>query len=377
MKSGKNWSKLVAVIIFVFVLVIPVVGWPLFNLANNKVDENRNPSPFPNFNNEFFMNLDKFILDRVPLRGPAIKLYSKINLEFAREYEKFLNLLGINVYTERNNVVFGKDDWLFYYGDYSLEYYRGSNLLSIGELEAYCSKLKKVDNYFKSQGKEFRAFIAPNKEQIYTEFMPDGVKVENEVKRIDALVNFVEENSGIKIMYPKQVLLNEKQNQQIYYKQDTHWNPYGAYLGACEILKSLNIDIGSISPVEMTRNIGDLAMMNAQQAIEDIDYQMNYRNEINLISDFKDQAFYCSSSNPNGKNLFLFGDSFRNDMVPILGKEFTNSIFVHRDNFTDKERYKKQIEDADVIVFEMVERYDWTYFADGGMLDRFIQFYNL
>ena len=66
-----------------------------------------------------------------------------------------------------------------------------------------------------------------------------------------------------------------------------------------------------------------------------------------------------TSDGPVNKKLCLVGDSFRVNMMPYLAKDFTSATFAHRD-------YMNQIHDdvknADVIVVEAVERYDYEGF---------------
>jgi len=144
-----------------------------------------------------------------------------------------------------------------------------------------------------------------------------------------------------------------------------------------ELLKALNIEVGT---AEITSNVqetrADLIAMIAGQNKLDTEISVNYRPEIsyNLIN--AENAYICNSSNTNGKNLLLFGDSFREFMYPTLAKEFTNSIFTTRSSYGANKRYEKEIETADTVIFECVERYE-QYMFNGELLDRFIEYYNL
>ena len=63
-------------------------------------------------------------------------------------------------------------------------------------------------------------------------------------------------------------------------------------------------------------------------------------------------------------------------MFPTLAKEFTNSIFTTRSSYGANKRYEKELETADTVILECVERYE-QYMFNGELLDRFIEYYNL
>lgn len=355
-----------------------MVAWPLLDyIDNTPLQENREPAQYPNFSNSFFTDFDKYFLEQIPIRNSLIRFYSIMEDYFGRGYEKILNQLNLNYYREINDVIFGEEDWLFYFGDNSLAYYRGTNLPTESELASYVKKAEKVDEYFRSQGKEFRIFVAPNKEQMYSEYMPKGIK-EGEKKRIEMIVNYFKANSSVEIVYAKDALVEAKKEMQVYYKQDTHWNRAGAHIGALELLKSLGYECERATFETTTRNIADLALMLARPAIEDVDFNYNYKPEYELnITSTDDFHFEVNSTNANDKKLLLLGDSFRKSMMDTLGKEFTNSKFYHRSVFNAGNRLVDEFNDADVIVLQAVERYDNDIFGNGGALDRIIQFNNL
>lgn len=373
-------KKLAATIIFVVILVFPMVFWPLLNLADNtQIDENRALASYPDtFDNEYFSNFDKYFLDHLPLRNVSISVYNSAKLMFNTSYDKLLTALNLEHYIEQNGVVFGEGDWLFYSNDNSLDFYRGTNLPSPDKLQQYVERATLISEYFKSQGKDFVVMVSPNKEQIYSEHMPNGIKVQSQVKRLDMINEYFAENSDVKFLYPKQALLDAKQSYQVYYKQDTHWSRAGAYIGAMELLDLINVPRGDVSMTAFDSYKADLAKMLLQAPIKDIDYICDYRAEVNLDVDFDDEVFSCKTDNPNGRKLFLIGDSFRENMVEVISKEFCESTLIHRSKFNEDYNYfERQISEADVVVFQVVERYESKLFGDNGIMEKFISLYNL
>ena len=371
-------KKIAVIVIFIVVLVFPMVTWPiLYRFDNTEITENRPLTPFPKFSNSFISDFDEFFTDHVPFRNDYIKFHSTVEAWINGLYQKLLKALNVPYYISKNQVLFGKEDWLFYLGDQSLSYYQGTNLLTDEQLASYVEKAEKVNDYFISQGKEFKIFIAPNKDQIYFEFMPDGIKVKTDNKRVDRIVEYFKQHSNVDVIYPKQELLEAKTEMQLYYKYDTHWNNAGGHFGTLPLLDALNISRGEVVITQTSRMGGDLVNMIAGEAKQDFEFNVNYRPEFSVELGFENEAYIGKSTNPNGRKLFLLGDSFRASMVDTLSKEYTDVILSTRNSFNADRRYEKEFAEADTVVFECVERYEQFMFGLGGDFDKFISFYNL
>lgn len=260
----------------------------------------------------------------------------------------------------------GKHNWLFYNGDNNLSYYYGSNLLSDKELSEYNAELLKLQELCDKKGIELRYMIMPNKEQVYSEFMPN-VEVQNEVKRVEILVEHVKNNSGIEIVYPLEALEKAKPYWQVYRKHDTHWNSAGAYIGTQELYKSLGLDATDLMRVKVTeKNIsgGDLINLGGLSKdiySSDINYNIEYKREVEILSEDGNKSgsgtFVSQSSSDNKCNFVMISDSFRNAMIPFLEKDFSCCTITHRNNINNSD-VKKAILDADVLVVAVVERSD-------------------
>ena len=373
-------KKLAVAIIFIVILVLPMVSWPIVSLFDlPTVEENREKAKFPEFGNDVFSQFDEYFADRAPYRDLLIKLYKSVERALKLLYENTLpHEDDVDYYTEVNNAIFGKEDWLFYKGDNSIDFYKGTNLPTEAELKDYVERAEKVNNYFKAQGKQFVILIAPNKEQMYSEYMPEGIKVVSETKRADVIYDYFTKHSDVTVVYPKAELLAVKKNYVTYYKQDTHWNNYGGYVGAKAILDALNISVGDVEITETQYRGGDLATMATMDGALYTAYNVLYRSEISLkytVSTTYESVI--ESSNTNGKHLLLLGDSFREAMKEVLAKEYESSIVNHRDTFNVDNDFSEAFDAASTVIFQAVERYESSIFAAGGLLNRFIDIYGL
>ena len=381
-------KKLAVVIIFIIVLVFPMVSWPIVSHFDVTLDENREKADFPTFGDDVFAQFDKYFADRAPYRNMMIKLYNGSALTFRKAYERLLRLFNVAYYTSINDTLIGKDDWLFYTAYNSLDYYAGSNIPTQLQLRAFVDRAEKVGDYFKSQGKEFVIFIAPNKEQIYSEYMPESILVENQFKRMDVIANYFMEHSDVRVIYPKDELIAAKATRNTYLMQDTHWNDFGAYLGAKSVLDALQIPVSPDVTISKTLYTGgDLALIAALDYLTYTAYDVSYRPDVTLdylVATDDCHEYTIASSNKNGKNLFVLGDSFalgdhnRAGMRDVLAKEFERSVFNHRDNFTKLNyTYAEEFEAADVVVFSAAEKFETSIFNLFGLLQQFIDRYNL
>ena len=179
---------------------------------------------------------------------------------------------------------------------------------------------------------------------------------------------------------PRMTLLKQKKSMQVYYKQDTHWSNAGSLVGSKTLLQALGVEFGNYDLVPIDKYGGDLVNMSAIDSIKDVDYGRNYRPEIEMTTIYEDDArekAVTHSNAGNGKNLLLLGDSFRRSMVDVLGKEFENANFYHRSTFTKDNQYADLISNASTIVFQCVARYESDVFGTNGLLQRFIDIYNL
>lgn len=378
-----------AVVLFVALLSLPTLVWGGLKLFAPTVietldvdtGENRSKAEFPEkFEaNSFSSQVENWYNDNLPFRSFLYNLQSsgKRSLEGVYNENIYPWILSFsnNPYPLRYNnasqkVVYGREDWLFYALDDSLGYYRATNILSEEEMEDITQIFSQLQAVCDSRGIELRIMFIPNKEQIYSEYMPNLV-IEDENKRLDRLVEYIRQNSDVEVVYPKQELLDAKSAAQLYYKYDTHWTSAGAYVGVQALYDSLGIESvlwHDITKTQVTRSVGDLLGMgdiDASKYTQDIDYFVNYRPSVSVNStpgivlgaDATSFTLHTQSSSERNENLVFIGDSFRGAMTQYLQADFANTTITHRDYFEATD-VKEEVLNADVLVLCSVERYD-------------------
>ena len=204
----------------------------------------------------------------------------------------------------------------------------------------------------------------PTKEQVYPEYLP-SYTIENTYKRVPRFVDYVKNNSDIKIIYPLEELHVSKKYWQVYYKHDTHWNDAGAFIGSQLILKNLGKPTTLLTDLSITkaqRSVGDLITLgnlDSNLYSDDTDYIIEYKPEINtILTEGSEFGIYkIKTDSQNAEKLVVIGDSFRIHLSHFLYKDFAESTFSHRD-FLNEESIKNDIKNTNILVVSANERYD-------------------
>ena len=268
-------------------------------------------------------------------------------------------------------VIEGRHQWLYYLGDNSMGYFQGTNLLTETELAYYNSILVRLNEICKSRGITLQICIWPNKEQVYPEYYL-GAEVVNEYKRVERLVDYIQANSEVKIIYPLDELTAAKPYWETYYKFDTHWNMAGGFIGHQAMMKSLGLETMNLYqlPVwEFDRNAGDLISLgnlNGAYYKGAVDYTITYRDEVEIDSYYggdgaNDIRHTTAANATNDCNFVMLADSYRCFQLDLIQKDFSDAYLCHRNQVNDPMTVEA-IRNADVLVIAAVERFDYDIF---------------
>ena len=305
-------------------------------------------------NKNYLSDWVSFINDRFFLRQELISLNNQMNSA----------IFGV---TGTDDVILGKDGWLFY--GTTVEDYTGLAPMSQRELFAAARNLALIQEACTAEGKTFAFVIAPNKNSLYPEFMPDlGVVA----KQTDAqkLLNALAE-MGVNAVDLYAAFGEEE--EPLYFAHDSHWNSRGAALGADCINNALgresNYFDGEFSTA-VSHN-GDLYEM-LYPAFTDLETDPVYGGELNFTYESNatraDSVTLLTASQGEG-SLLCYRDSFGNLLYPYLANSFGSCTF-SRATAYDLET------EAEFIVIELVERnldylirYQAVYFAPEREMD--------
>lgn len=264
------------------------------------------------------------------------------------------SLLTGGTYMESTQVLLGKNNWLFYKTEldgHPLWDYMGINHFTDDELAAIAANLVSMRDGFNERGVDFYVTALPNKEIIYEEYMPDTVARVDTVSRAEQLANYIWDNTNLVYVYPKQALLDAKAEGQIYYQTDTHWNQKGAFVGMQQLMhEAYGVEAKDLDSVSFDITSHDLAGDLA--VIGGVADKYNIDTTYVFDADTADKAQY------RDEVALVVGDSFSGFLSTIAKGYYKEVHWIYTKDFTMSmlDEY-----DADVVIWESVERYMETF----------------
>lgn len=353
-------SKRMYFVLLIILIYIPCFMWLIWGEGLDSVNyENRMPAERPSFDTNaygsYFIEYESYFNDHLPLRNKMIFWNSWINY----------CIFGVPT---SDRVIAGKEKWLFY-GDVSdgnpVGDYEGTDSFSAEEINQMCETSLNVQNRLEEMGICFAVIIPTNKERIYAEYMPDYYTY-SEASKTDLMIEALQEKN-VHIINPKESLLNQASQYQLYYSYDTHWNQLGGYVAVCDILKPWKIKTErltdlSILSSELSENYhvcaeDDLAnMLNLRDSVfyDEIEYTIKENYEVDWSQLMYASTYFNNKAAVNDEKVLLLGDSFRAAMIPALCTYFSEVYVVHHSSYTYD--LLKEIS-PDYLIVEYVERH--------------------
>ena len=149
-------------------------------------------------------------------------------------------------------VILGKNGWLFHSGEQQVELYAGARPFSDKELADWQVYLESVRDWLKRFDATLVFVVAPEKQSIYPELMPDGVVRVQAESRQDQLIKYLKEHSDVRVIDLRPTLLESKDKNQIYFRTDTHWNGIGALAAYQLIVRELGQKFELTQPLSVS-----------------------------------------------------------------------------------------------------------------------------
>ena len=167
-----------------------------------------------------------------------------------------------------SHVMVGYDGYMFY--EDTLEDFLGLNFLNGSVYDRAVTMLESSQQWAAQNGKKFYIVIAPNKNTVYPDYMPDGYNIAS-YRRYDQFVELIND-AGITAVDLRGVMAQAVQaypQQNLYYKYDTHWNNHAGYIAYKRTMEMVKQDFPN-------------AVLHQKS-----EYQINY-----VETYMKDQAYY-------------------------------------------------------------------------------------
>jgi hypothetical protein len=347
--------------LFLVAISLPL-GGKMLSLENAfALTENRRPAPFPAIELKgwslvsFPRRFDRYWNDSFAFRRPLIRWHSLAKLR-----------LGVS---PSPKTLLGRDGFLFYAGEQSVDYFRAVKPLTPAGLERWRRDLESRRAWLAERGIRYLVVVAPNKETIYPEHMPPELRPVRPDTRLDQLLADLRANSAVEVVDLRPALRREKGALRLYHKTDTHWNDAGAAIAYREILARLREWFPAMNarPLEGSLETtpapgGDLARLIAledrfpeqniefvpaapRRAREVVDDQGPGKGATEVV------AMECREC--GGPRAVMLQDSFNVNVAPLLAEHFSRIVYV---TGTRLDRTLVEREQPAVVIQEFVER---------------------
>lgn len=212
------------------VLIIIIIGLPII-FFNNQKDyysyiDNRNLVEIREFNslNELFNNINEYVNERIGLRKEMVFVYQNLNM----------NILH---HSSHIDYELGKDGELFpsFMDNQEYDEYK----------KCFTEAVIKMNEYCKSRDVGFYLMFDPNKQSIYSEYLPLGVNYNNDWAK--EMLHILKDNN-IKVSDNLEYFEEIKEETRIYNHKDdvTHYNDMGAFLACNNLLNIISEDYPSV-----------------------------------------------------------------------------------------------------------------------------------
>lgn len=295
------------------------------------------------FNKDFLSDAGDYFTDHFAFRQELVAVNARLRS----------GLFGVSA---EDSVIQGKNGWLYY--EATLDDYQHKNSVSDRMLFNMAHNMALMQEYTELLGKTFLFTIAPNKNSLYGENMPERynytVAEQSDAKRLKPWL----EKEGVH--YIDLFELFERQDEVLYYARDSHWNQKGAVLVYNTLLDACGIAHETYEDIESEIRCdyyGDLNLMLYPVGAKPED-DVHYEKEFTYVYGREDATVedtFIQTANPAGSgNLLMYRDSFGNSLLPYMAQHFANAAFskVVPYPMTDLVTEK-----PDIVIVEKVERH--------------------
>jgi hypothetical protein len=274
----------------------------------------------------------------------------------------------------RNDVVIGRDGWLFFIGGRTLDNYFGLARFSEQELEEWRQLLEKRRDWLRRRGIKYLFAIPPDKHTVYPEFLPQWFVKSPKPGKPEQLFTYIKEHSDVPVVDLRQRVREAKSLGTCFLKTDTHWNSLGAFIGCQTVIEALGMQMPGLKALPLEafdlKKVegpgGDLSVMlgdNSSRETEQVVFTPRpplKPLEIRIASERLPKKWRQGSDPVVTENslcqgkVIIFRDSFANAWKPFLGYHFREVLYVwqHEWDVAFLEREK-----PDVVIDEVVERF--------------------
>lgn len=211
-------------------LCAPLLGWLLRVPPLAGVQEMRPLATWPDWRATPFAGwpgkFEAWLNDHFPLRGRVVQWNGLVRHRWLAEPS------GL--------VVVGRDDWLFYTGDKTIQDLFGRDRMNEGELTAWREAAEGRRAWWRERGAHYLLVLVPNKSTVYPEKLPAFLRTQARGGKLDQLVEHLRTRSSpVAVVDLRAALLAAKSGPTLYWPTDSHWSAGGLVAASDAIMARL------------------------------------------------------------------------------------------------------------------------------------------
>jgi alginate O-acetyltransferase complex protein AlgJ len=354
----------IVAVVFVCVLALPsVVGW----LAGSGFDpalENRTAAPLPPLRPgnlaSFPAAFERWFGDHFGLRTQFVRWTSRAKV-------------AIRV-SPSPKVVIGRDGFLFYAGESSIELYQRALPLSDVELERWRKVLAERHAALALRGIRYVVLFPPDKEGVYSRRLPEGIPRLPGPSELDQVLATLASKTSVAAVDVRPSIEQARADGLVYFATDTHWNGRGIFAASRSVLARIHewlpqtrlLGDAEVSFVTRATRGGDLASMLGlpddlpERAAVECRVLAPRASPVDpeLAPDPKTPPHLRPRAwqvdDPKLPRALVLGDSFMVGLAPVLAEGFSRTLYVGNHEL---EEALVDREAPDVVIEEWIERY--------------------
>ncbi len=253
------------------------------------------------------------------------------------------NKLKWSLFKDKNtrNVLIGKNNWFFISDAQMIDHYSGLLQFTPEQLHDWQALLEKRRDWFARRGIAYLFVVAPDKQSIYPEDLPDWVTKVRPQTKLDQFFAYMRAHSTVPVLDLRETVRAAKQTDPTFLKTDTHWNFFGGFVAYQELVRTLAKQLPGLEPMPLatftlTNRLqpgGDLAKNIAVNVVESNAYFLDPKP--GLPSFTRTQAPPDHPKNPKFSynpqaqgRVIVFQDSFAMCWMPFLGYHFNQVTYL-------------------------------------------------
>ena len=222
--QSRPWriSPWIVIGIFALLMLIPASVMLLRVGGVGPNAENRVPAPIPTWADlkkvhSLSRKLEAHVNDHFGLRDQLVRANSRLRY-------------AVGLSSNPRQVVIGRDGWLFYARERIMEQHVGADVFAPAELEAWVARMEANRKWLADRGIPFVMVLAPDKNTIYPEMLPQYPKKPGVLTRADQIVARLK-GSSLTFVDPRAAITAAKAHHpRLYFEGDSHWGHRGAYI---------------------------------------------------------------------------------------------------------------------------------------------------